>query len=719
MKHSSTIAVAKQKMKKAYEHFVPAVPIDSGWPHNYSFQLVTDMNMLQEIFKPHVGGDIAFDLETSGLDPENSFIVGVALSFDGRTGYYVPINHFNDIYNLGREGMDIIYENLQKASKVFVYNAKFEYRMMEYYGYDKTNKKRLDPIIYDMSKVQVFDVSIPCHYTDTNVKMPSLKDSSLRFLGIKQQSFEEVSDGVTNFYYVDPEPATFYASSDAICTYLLMSRLFGYFQEGGLSTKIDNKAIYPLYHCEDEKIYLDGSLVNTLERDSYERVVELEESLVKVVGHRYNLNSPMQVATMLESVGVDTGKRTSTGFMSTSIPILEKLPNMDDNPVLKSYVEYKRVFKGLSSYIKPLKNEYSERGFVRCHYKTQDVPTGRLASGKDRKNSFFSKLNIQSIPKPHPAYYHVVRVGDSNLFDKEESILFGHKFILKRDGDTVKQDYGDKYLGVAEGATDDLNIRKCFLPILDRDSSPSEWVWLSIDYSAQELRIPANLSREPVWVEAFATGKDVHKETAVKLMGEENYDKEARKKAKGANFGVLYGMTSDSLAERFSMSKAEGDEFYFKYKNALPVLFAWARRVANKGRRDGTVYNYFGRPRRIRHYVKNDQIGFANRTAVNNTVQGTASDILKIALIKLWNRVLNHGDHRDYIRFLSTVHDEVNFGVNVEGIEERTLLCMEQMRYKAEEWVVTIDVEASFGWTWGSIFEFSYGERGFVPKYES
>jgi DNA polymerase I len=230
----------------------------------------------------------------------------------------------------------------------------------------------------------------------------------------------------------------------------------------------------------------------------------------------------------------------------------------------------------------------------------------------------------------------------------------------------------------------------------------------AIDYSAQELRIPANLSREPAWMEPFTTGGDVHKSTAIKIFGEENYDKDKRKMAKGANFGILYGMTAPNLAERFKMTLAEGEEFYTKYKKGLPTLFAWEDRIKNRAKKQGVVYTYFGRPRRVRYYFANGQSSFGYRTVVNTTVQGSASDILKVSMLKLWKNLLNHDDYKNDCRWLTTVHDEVDFAIRKEKLNELLPLFIENMRFSLPEWPVVIDCECSIGWNWGELFEIRY-----------
>ncbi len=1005
-------------MAKEYRHFVNPVKEITNWPDRFTGKFITSMDELKALFVDFKPGEttLAFDLETSGLDPENSFIVGVALclSYDSSVGYYVAINHCDDEFNLYDEGLDFIYSRLSEARLIFVYNAKFEIRFMEYHGYDKHNydykKKRLGFIKYDMSKVSYYDVSIGIHYADTNESMPSLKWASLHFLGFRQESFLEVLDDAVNFHYVDPKGAVLYGASDAYCTYWLAHNTIKYYREGGRSGVIDNKLLYPLVHFENERIFLDGDYLESLARVAEIESDKLEKKVFDIAGNYYNLNSPPQVSEMFSRMGIDTGKRTKTGFMATGKDVLDSLPDhvREEHPLLDYYINFKQTTKILSSYIKPLIEEFGKKGFLRCNYMTQRVPTGRLASGKDAKNTFFSSYNIQSTPKPNPAYFHVFRSGDNDLFDREKNILMGYRFVQKGEEDPSHEEH-EEYIGVAEGSDTYFNVRKAFLPhFSDSGDDMGEWVWCSIDYATQELRIPSNLSREPVWVNAFVGGRDIHKETAIRLMGEEHYDKDARKKAKGCsslksfilterglvkagklrrddkvisidgrsqsykyeienrdcmvfslsngiadvvttdhlyavyndagklswkradnivvgdrltvgqsrkqfsseyhsfnnlvldedlayvlalgsidgcfhiddniegwsvtlrnkekvfkvkgilskygnvvrkdyddytiltlysntfaqfikdkffiiegavvqkgvhdliftspksvmtsfvegcldssgagghsiqsfnpdvladvavllsclgieavrsgvhtlkletygnvegfgtkvisigktqepvfvmetehhtylsnmveshncNFGVLYGMTARSLASRFKMSLAEGEDFHRKYKRALPVLFGWAKRVCTKAQKVGTVYNYFSRPRRLRYYFEKNP-GFGNRTAVNTIVQGTASDILKISLIKLWKSLLNADEYKDRVRFLTTVHDEVDFAIHKSNIKEISVKCMEDMNFRLKEWPVTISVGISFGWSWGENFDFEYDE---------
>ena len=712
------------------------VKVVPEWYKNYRFVLIESMDDLRESFREVEGKKyfISFDTETSGLDPESSSIVGFSYCIDGKSAYYVAVDHFISDYNLGEESLDFIYDKMCNASRVIMYNARFDMRMMEYWGYNADiHKDRFKYIKYDMSKVVIFDVSNSCWLADTNMKFPSLKECALRFLGYKMQSFAEVSDGVENFYYIDPKDCYFYASSDALCTFLLVGVTIKYFTESGYAGKMDNLVLYPLMHYEQEKIYLDSVVLDNLRNKCRVRLDSLEREIYNEVGYVFKLNSPAQVSDAFSRLGIDTGSRTKTGYMKTGIDILGELPEdvRLKNPALSKFIEYKSLFKFLSSYVEVLYNISIDKGYSRCSYKTQQVPTGRLASGKDSKNRFFSEFNIQSSPKPHPMFYYVLDEGDRSIYSKKDNIIMGYKFIPVVYDESGKEIKGntlyDNYLGVVEGANPDDNVRAAFIPKSKRDDTDDEWVFCSIDFSGQELRLAANFSREPVWVNAFKSGEDIHKQTAYSIWGEERYDKEKRKMAKGANFSVIYGAQSVSFVgtgktnERpDGMSLVEAEEFFNNYRNGLPTLFSYQERLVMSCKRRGVVSTFFGRPRRVKYYFENRQAGFGSRSILNSPIQGTAGDVLKVVMIKLWNKVLNNPEYMDDVMFKSTVHDEINYGIRASRLNEIGRVLENTMIFTVPEWEVPLTVEVSFGWSWGTLFSFVWNdEKGhYEPKRE-
>lgn len=713
--------MGKQEAKASYKHFVPPARKVENWWQKFNFVLIESMDELKAAFSNWQPGKtfMSFDTETTGLDAEELELVGFSFCLDGKTAYYVPIYHFQYEHNLGEEAVQFIYDRICEARKVFMYNVKFDARVFEYRGFaerkEELSKKRWLFVKYDMSKVPYFDVAIPVWLGDTNIKLPSLKWAATHYLGFDMMHFEEVTEGVTNFFYLNPsenKDVPFYAGSDALCTYLLVPATMKYFNESGLAGKIDNRMLYPLMHYEHEKLWLDKEKVDSLMVSVSEEVERLEKAIYDGVGYQFNLNSTAQLSQVFERMGVDTGERTATGLMKTGMDDLDALPDEVKKrfPVVEMFIEYKSLFKLMSAYVSVLKKEADTKGYLRGAYKTQQVPTGRLAAGKDAKNSFFSPINLQALPKPHVSMYDVFDLGDRSLFSKKENIIFGYKFVMSQYDDNKQHIVPDdpSYIGWAEGMNPKNNIRACITPKMYEDSGDDEFIYCAVDYAAQELRIPANLSREPVWVNAFTSGGDVHKSTAISIWGEENYNKDYRKMAKGANFSILYGAAAQSFADNpmYHMNLSEAEEFYNKYKKALPTLFQWEERLQRRGRREGYVTTYFGRPRRVKGYFDNRNFAFANRTIVNTTVQGTASDMLKIVMCKLWDRLLNNPEYRDDVAWRATIHDEIQYCIRSTRASEIVPIIEETMRVKLPEWPVVIEVEASVGWSMGGVFAF-------------
>lgn len=710
----------KEKDKANYVPWVGAVPKIENWYKNFNFVLVESMEDLEKIFDGKKDFYMAFDTETTGLDFEEIDLVGYSFCLDGKTAYYVPVYHFQYSGNLGEESVKFIYDRMCEAKKVFMYNMRYDARIMEYYGY-KDNKEELDKkrwlyAKFDMSKVSYYDVSVPVWIADTNIKYPSLKWASLHYLGIEQLHFDEVIEDAGSFFYLNPsdnQDTVFYAAADALCTFLLATNTVRYFQEGGWSAKFDNMMLYPLLHYENEKIWIEGSVLKEYYKIATDRVDKLERDVYNMIGNQINLNSPIQVSQAFERLGIDTGQRTDSGAMAVGIKVLADLPKeyVDNYPALRSYIEYKKTAKLISSYIKPFLKEYERRGYCRFAYKTTEVPTGRLACGKDGKNSFFSPINAQSIPKPHVKMEDVFDLEDRSLFSKKDNIIMGYKFVYSSYDENGKHIIPDdsRYIGWVEGMDDDLNIRMSISPKLLKDDGDDEFLYTSFDYAAEELRIAANLSREPNWVKAFTSGDDIHKSTACAIWGEEHYNRDYRKMAKYANFSILYGASSHSLYadSRYGFkSLQEAEDFYNKYKKALPVLFQWQDRIIASAKRKGMIQTYFGRPRRLRSYYENRQIGFANRSAGNTSVQGVAGDILKMVMIKLWKALFNNDEYKNDVGWRVAIHDEIGYSIRATKLMEIMKLIKETQSVKLKDWPVEIMTDPSVGWSMGRVYDF-------------
>lgn len=382
--------------------------------------------------------------------------------------------------------------------------------------------------------------------------------------------------------------------------------------------------------------------------------------------------------------------------------------------------------------------------------KQQKYHHGRLAAGGDKKNAFVSPLNIQNIPKPHVTNHYVIPEDICKKYypevieviDKSGTLEEGETDLRYIDQDKIKElcnkngfDYNqvqqagkrwsyrifgyvvseEPWLipgveeGVVEGFIQELNSRSCFLP------DPG-YYFVTLDFNAEEIRIPALWSKEPAWLNAFKDHKDVHKSTACAIWGEENYTKDKRKMAKGANFGLLYGMTAHNFKDRFNISYEEAQEFVDQFKAGLPVLFKWIRACELEGEKNGTVYTMFGRPRRVKSWFDTGDwswVSFAKRTCVNTKIQGTGADILKIVFLKLFDQFYKT-NLTELVRFKFTIHDEIDYQIikdkehNCASFKKILKMIMQIMRVQYPGWEFPMEVGLSIGNRWGQCIDFDF-----------
>jgi DNA polymerase-1 len=182
-------------------------------------------------------------------------------------------------------------------------------------------------------------------------------------------------------------------------------------------------------------------------------------------------------------------------------------------------------------------------------------------------------------------------------------------------------------------------------------------------------------------------------------------------------------MSKYSVKDRFDMdSIQEAEDFVNQYKKTLNTLFAWEERMKKNARKNGTVYTYFGRPRRLKWYFNHDKSGmraFAYRSAINSPIQGAGSDILKIALIKLWDNVFTNPKYKEDVLFMSTVHDEINFSIRKSKMEEIVPVVKKYMEISVPGWQIDMEADCEFGSSWGQMFEFEITDDGeYAPVVE-
>lgn len=358
---------SKAALHKGYKHWCPEVEPREDWDKDFNFVLIRSIEELKKLDVEHKF--VAWDTETSGLNPDIDWLVGFSFSFDGKTGYYVPVKH--DDIALGKEALDIFHSILKKAGTQFLYNCRFDQRFFEAAG-------------YSLEGLRYYDVMNAIWLADTNVLMPSLKVSERRFLGWIPKTFSETLGDATTFQHVPAEDAYKYACTDALGTYHLALISNQFYKESYPASKYDNDALYPMMRLENTPQRLDLEYLKSLRSSVEARIDESLQQVYQLAGCTFNVNSPAQFGKiMLERFGVDTGVRTSTGAMKADLKTLEgwmvkhgSKASPEVKEFLSAYKEYKKTVKFKSSYLdKYIKAaEESETFPIRFSYKFQSVP---------------------------------------------------------------------------------------------------------------------------------------------------------------------------------------------------------------------------------------------------------------------------------------------------------------------------------------------------------
>lgn len=701
----TNMAQKSKDEKNTYEHYVKPAHVMDNFEEVYKLEhrLIRSYdelyNFYKNEFKPNTF--FAWDTETTSLNAEQGVktgdlvegkIVGYSFTQDGHIGYYVPVSHPD--YSLGYKALKIFYAMICRSKLNLLYNCRFDMRFLEAMTpekYDYTPEQDEKIYKFDLSGIKYIDVQNTVWLADTNVAMPSLKKSEKHFLGWNPPTFSETIGDESNFGYLPAEQGYRYASLDALATYHLFFKTEKYYTEAGAAAKLDNDLLYPLMRLENTPINVDHDYLQSMRGDVLKHLEDLKKYLFETAGREYNINSGRELVTIFQQLGIDTGKRTKTGIMETNIKAIEGyVASHGDSEYLNKLVEYKKLLKFDNSYLEKML-EMSEAENVAKHpirfcYFTNKVPTGRLASGTDGKNSYFSKLNFQSLPKPHSHNYHVHKATPEQIANGED--LCGYIFNDDPNGS----------LGLTEGQDPHLNVRKAFCPI-DNDS-----VVVSVDMKAEELRLVANIYKEHTWIKAFNSGQDVHKSTACKIFGEENYCKEARKKAKAASFGILYGASAYGFHNQFpDMTLEECEEFIEKFKAALPSIEAGQKASVRYAKKNGFVKTYFGRPRRVKYYLNHpdrSMRSFGERTVKNTAVQGAAGDCLKLMIIRLWKELFSKYPE---VKWVGSIHDEITYIIPKSILIDALKIIKKCQTIKLPDWPVQLDCDISIGKSFGEL----------------
>ena len=361
---------------------------------------------------------------------------------------------------------------------------------------------------------------------------------------------------------------------------------------------------------------------------------ELEDKIYGYVGHDFNIHSPKQLGVILFEELSLPAPKKTKTGYSTSAEVLEKLRRF--HPIIDDILEYRQVTKLKSTYVDGLIKLADENSRVHTTFKQTGTATGRLSSAEP---------NLQNIP--------------------------------------IRTELGRE-------------LRRYFIP------KSREYVFIDADYSQIELRLLSAISDDENMKEAFCSGKDIHTSTAATVFGvsPENVTPELRKRAKAVNFGIVYGIGEFSLAEDLHISRFEAKEYIESYLASYPKIDRYLRDIKVKGREDGYVTTAFGRRRYIPELSAPNKMtqAFGERVAMNSPIQGTAADVMKIAMINVHRKLRETGIDA---KLILQVHDELIIEAHRDVAEKAKEILQYEMEHAAS-FSVPLDVEVAMGDDWYS-----------------
>jgi len=434
------------------------------------------------------------------------------------------------------------------------------------------------------------------------------------------------------------EKQTEYAVEDADITLQLKEHFEKELGEANTKTlfnDIEIPLLRVLATMELEGINLDKDFLNSLSEQLNNDIADLEKSIYEAAGEEFNIASPKQLGIILfeKMKLVDKPKKTKTGQYATSEDILSYLAK--DHEIIQNILDYRGLAKLKSTYVDALPLQVEElTGRVHTDYMQTVAATGRLSSNNP---------NLQNIP--------------------------------------IRTERGRQ-------------VRKAFVP------RNEDYTLLAADYSQIELRIIAALSKEETMIEAFKNGEDIHASTASKVFNVplSEVTREQRGNAKTVNFGIIYGVSAFGLSNQTDLSRGEAKELIDTYYETYPKLRAYMSEQVDFARDNGYVQTVLGRRRYLKDINSRNAIvrGAAERNAVNAPIQGSAADIIKIAMINIYDK-LQSGDYKS--KMLLQVHDELVFDVYKPELEAMKTLIKTEME-NAYTLDVPLDVDLDMGDNW-------------------
>ena len=593
---------------------------------------------------------VAVDTETNALDVMSAELVGISFGLASGEACYIPLTHKEEVSEQAGQG-DLFAKNTAMVGYELVKNqldltaclAQLK-PILE----DEQIKKIGQNIKYDLTvfanhgiEVQgvAFDTMLES-YTQNSTGRHNMDDLAERYLGHKTIAFEEIAGKGKNqltFDKIALDVASEYAAEDADVTMKLHQTLFPELEKTPTLLKLFNEIEMPLVrvlsHIERNGVLIDPQKLLAQSQEIEQRLAEVEAEVHQVAGQEFNLASTKQLQEILfEKLGLPVKKKTPKGAPSTNEEVLEELAQ-EGHIVPKLLIEHRGLSKLKSTYTDKLPQMINPKtGRVHTSYHQAVTATGRLSS---------SDPNLQNIP--------------------------------------IRNEEGRR-------------IRQAFI-------AREGYKIVAADYSQIELRIMAHLAHDEGMLKAFTEGKDIHRSTAAEIFGVslEEVTNEQRRNAKAINFGLIYGMSEFGLSNQLGISRQEARTYMDAYFNRYPNVLQFMTDIKAKAAEQGYVETLLGRRLYLPEIKSSNGMRrkAAERVAINAPMQGTAADIIKVAMIGIDKMIF--GDEN--IKMIMQVHDELVFEVKAERVDHYSQLIKAEME-KAIKLHVPLIADVGVGDNW-------------------
>jgi len=587
-------------------------------------------NLAKELSKAKV---IAFDTETTDTEEMKAELVGISLSIKDGQGFYIPVGHTAGVQLPTKKVIEALTPSMTnpKIGKV-AHNAKYDYILLKRYGLD------ISPL--------TFDTMLAEFIVDPSSKNLGLKNLSAHHLGEEMTHIEElIGKGKKQISMADVaiESVANYAAADAENTFRLMpimEKELDKVKGRKILDEIDMPLTPVLADMEMTGALIDIEFFASMSKELAKRLAEIEKEIYGHAGKPFNINSPQQLSDVLFNhlrlEPPDKGRKTATGFYSTSADVLEMM--RDKHPILEWILENRELAKIKSTYVDALPAAINpQTGRVHTSYSQIGAVTGRLSSNNP---------NLQNIP--------------------------------------IRSEIGRK-------------VRNGF--IADKGN-----LLLSVDYSQVELRIVAHMAEDEAMLAAFRAGEDIHATTAAAIydIPLEKVTKDMRSHSKAINFGLIYGMSAFGLTRSTNLTLAEAENFVKAYFQKFPGVKKYLDGIRRQAAEIGYVETLLGRRRYFPALQNKQNVQMKNREereAINAPIQGTAADIMKIAMIKIPPALQAKGLKA---KMLLQVHDELVLEVPKKEIDETAKVVQKTMA-NAYPMSIPLETEARAGKSWGEM----------------